>query len=103
MTLSENDSDKNLNTVSSDAADIVFTNGAIYTVDKNNSWADAIAITNGKFSFVGTSNDVENYISDETQVIDLNGKMVLPGFHDAHTHPLDMVNALVRCNLFESI
>ena len=101
ITLSESASGKNPQVMSIDSADVVFKNGAIYTVDKNNSWADAIAITNGKISFVGTNDAVENYISDETQVIDLNGKMVLPGFHDSHMHPLDMALALSGCNLYD--
>lgn len=84
-----------------DSADTVFTNGAVYTVDKSNSWAEAIAISNGKISFVGTDEDVENYISDETNVIDLDGKMILPGFHDSHMHPLDMALALSGCNLYD--
>jgi len=101
ITLSESASEKNPQVMSIDSADVVFKNGAIYTVDKNNSWADAIAITNGKISFVGTNDAVENYISDETQVIDLNGKMLLPGFHDTHMHPLDMAIALSACNLYD--
>ena len=98
---SENESEKNSQVMSIDSADIVFKNGAVYTVDKNNSWADAIAISDGKIIFVGTNNDAKNYISDDTQVIDLNGKMILPGFHDSHMHPLDMALALSGCNLYD--
>ena len=68
---------------------------------KNHPWAEAIAINDKKISFVGTNDEVENYISDDTQVIDLDGKMVLPGFHDSHMHPLDMAIALIGCNLYD--
>ena len=82
-------------------ADTVFKNGAIYTVDADNPWAEAIAINGKKISFVGDNKNVQSFVSDNTKVVDLKGKMMLPGFHDTHAHPLDMGLALTRCNLFD--
>ena len=73
-----------------DIADLVFENGLIYTVDKNNLWTEAIAINNGIIFFVGTTNDVQNYIGKDTQVINLQGKLMLPGIHDVHLHILEV-------------
>ncbi len=66
---------------------LVLKNGSVYTVDHDRSWAQAIALAHDKIVFVGSNADVEPYIESDTVVIDLSGKMVLPGFVDAHGHP----------------
>jgi len=68
-------------------ANLVMKNASVYTVDKERSWAQAIAITDGKIVFVGTDADVQPYIDSGTVVMDMDGKMVLPGFVDSHAHP----------------
>ncbi len=68
-------------------SNLVLKNAAVYTVDEDRSWAQAIAIANGKILFVGSDADIEKYIEANTQVIDLDGKMVLPTFVDSHMHP----------------
>ena len=68
-------------------ATVVLKNGAIYTVNKNHPWAQAIAIAGNKILFVGKDSNVERYIDANTTVIDLQGKMVLPAFVDSHMHP----------------
>lgn len=74
---------------SKNAADTVLKNGKIYTVDGDQNVVSAVAIKDGKFIFVGDENDKElnSFIGKETEVIDLNGDMVLPGMFDAHAHP----------------
>ncbi|KZN55129.1 hypothetical protein N474_16800 [Pseudoalteromonas luteoviolacea CPMOR-2] len=67
----------------------VFTNGNIYTVNDTKPWAQAVAINNNKIVFVGSNENVQQYIGSTTQVIDLGGKMMMPGFHDVHMHPLE--------------
>ena len=67
----------------------VFKNGAIYTVNEQQEWAEAVAIQGNKIVFVGNDTDVESFIGDNTQVTDLNGKMMMPGFHDVHIHPIE--------------
>ncbi len=68
-------------------ADIVLINGVIYTVDNNNNIYTALAIKNNKIIYVGDCKKAKKFITNKTQVIDLQGKMVLPGFWDTHTHP----------------
>ncbi|MCF8069213.1 MAG: amidohydrolase [Desulfobacterales bacterium] len=67
-------------------ADLVMKNGRIYTVDRNKSWSEAVAVTDKMIVYVGDSDGVESYVGPDTQVIDLKGKMVMPGFIDSHMH-----------------
>ena len=64
----------------------VFKNGFIYTVDSTSSAASAVAIRGGKFVYVGTNAGVRRFIGPKTRVVDLKGKMALPGFIDSHMH-----------------
>jgi len=73
--------------IAADKADYVFTNGAIYTIDAKNPTAQAIAITGKYITYVGTNDGVQPFVGDKTQVIDLHGQMLLPGFVDSHIHP----------------
>jgi len=66
--------------------DTVFTNGKIVTVDRQFSIVEAVAISNGRFSAVGTSEEIEKMAGPQTDVIDLAGKTVVPGFIDGHAH-----------------
>ena len=79
---------------------LVFKNGAIYTVDKDRSWAHAIAITNDQIINIGTDEGVEIFIGDDTVVIDLDGKMMLPGFVDAHAHPSHAMDLMGNISLY---
>lgn len=67
----------------------VFKNGQIYTVNEQQEWADAVAIKDNKIIFVGSNADVEHYVDSTTKVTDLSGKMMMPGFHDVHMHPIE--------------
>ena len=67
-------------------ADLVLTNGKIWTVDKETPTAEAIAIWQDRILAIGSSKDMGSFIGENTKVIDLNGKLVLPGFNDNHTH-----------------
>ena len=68
-------------------AELVLTNGIIYTVDPARSVAQAIAIKSGRIEYVGSDSGVAQYIGTETRVIDLSRRLVLPGFIDSHCHP----------------
>ena len=68
------------------AADTVYINGRIYTVDETQPWAEAVAIKDDKFVAVGSNDDVASVTGENTDVIDLAGKFVMPGFSDAHLH-----------------
>ncbi|GGZ71832.1 amidohydrolase [Algibacter mikhailovii] len=68
------------------AADSVFTNGKVYTVNESQPWAEAVAVTGNKIVFVGSTADAQAYIGEGTETTDLAGKMMLPGFVDSHNH-----------------
>ena len=70
-----------------DSADMVLIKGKILTVDKNFAVAQAIAVKDGKFLMVGSNHQVKHLIGRKTKVIDLQGKTVLPGINDSHSHP----------------
>ncbi len=80
-------------------ADLVFTGGAVYTVDAARSFAEAVAVRGGKIVYVGPSSGARAFQGPATPVVDLAGKMLLPGFHDAHVHPVSSGMDLVLCDL----
>ena len=67
-------------------ADLVLKNGKIWTVDKTNPQAQAVAVWQGKIVAVGSNGELAPLIGEQTKVIDLAGKLVLPGFVDNHVH-----------------
>jgi len=69
-------------------ADLALTGGAIYTVDGSRSWAQAIAIDDGRVVYVGTDAGAKDYVGPQTKVVPLKGRMVVPGFQDVHIHPI---------------
>lgn len=80
-------------------ADTVLTNGRIYTVDEAMPWAEAVAISDGKYVYVGDAAGAEAYVGDTTERIDLGGKMAMPGINDAHSHPVwGALKDLYLCN-----
>lgn len=70
-------------------ADLVFQGGNIYTVDAARSWAEAVAVSHGVISFVGTDDAAAKHIGPDTKVVNLRGRMMLPAFQDIHIHPID--------------
>ncbi|MCG9758996.1 MULTISPECIES: amidohydrolase [Pseudoalteromonas] len=70
-------------------ADKVFSNAAIYTVTQSKPWAQAMAVKDGEIVYLGDEKGAKSYIGKKTNVYDLAGKMVLPGLHDVHIHPLE--------------
>lgn len=63
-----------------------FINGKIYTVNENQPLAEAVIVDGNKISFVGSNSDAGKLIDASTEVIDLKGKLMLPGFIDNHVH-----------------
>jgi len=68
------------------AADLIITNAKIWTVDKNHPAAQAVAILGDRIVSVGSNAEVESWHGTSTRVIDAGGKLLLPGFNDAHVH-----------------
>ncbi len=80
-------------------ADLVFLSGAVYTVDAGRPWAEAVAVRGGRIAVVGSNAQVRRTIGDGTRVVDLGGRMLLPGFHDAHIHPIYAGLESIECSL----
>ena len=72
------------------SADTVYLDGKIYTVNSEQQWAEAFAVKDDKFIHVGTNEDVKALIGPDTEVITLKNKMVMPGIHDMHAHPMQV-------------
>lgn len=68
-------------------ATIVIKNAKIHTMDNRNSIKEAMAINDDKIIYVGSNEGVEKYINKESEIIDANGNVMLPGFIDSHIHP----------------
>ncbi|SEL21938.1 amidohydrolase [Streptacidiphilus jiangxiensis] len=80
-------------------ADLIFLGGPVYTVDPARSWADAVAVRGGRIVAVGHEHDVRPLIGRSTEVVDLAGRLLLPGFQDAHVHTVFGGTTLTRCHL----
>ena len=68
------------------AADLIITNAKVWSVDKSHPTAQAVAVLGEYIAAVGSNADVEAWRGSKTQVIDAHGKLLLPGFNDAHVH-----------------
>jgi hypothetical protein len=80
-------------------ADVVYQNGYVYTVDAHDGVQHALAVRNGVIVYVGDDAGVKPLIGKSTQVVDLHGRMMMPGLVDGHMHPLDGGSVLLGCNL----
>lgn len=83
----------------SPAADLLVVNGRIYTQNPEQAWVEAIAIRDGKIEAVGSTEQLQSRREDKTQLIDLGGKMAMPGINEAHSHPVwGGLKHLFQCN-----
>ena len=80
-------------------AETVYRNGEILTIDEKNRWASAVAIKKGRFIYVGTEQGVDALIGESTHIVDLQGRMAMPGLHDAHQHLLKAQMRSLNCIL----
>lgn len=76
-----------------------FINGKIYTVNENQPYAEAVVVEKNKIKFVGTTKEARKFIDSSTEVIDLEGKLMLPGFNDSHLHFTSGGSYLLGINL----
>ncbi|TKI07832.1 amidohydrolase [Martelella alba] len=72
--------------VSHTQAELILVNGKFHTLDKQNPLADAVAVSGGKFLAVGTAANVLRHRDEQTLIIDLRGRTVIPGLNDSHLH-----------------
>lgn len=76
--------------VAAEPSSTLLHNGKIYTVNERQPWASAMVIDEeGSIVAIGDDEDVAEYVDDETEKVDLGGRLVLPGFQDTHAHVLD--------------
>ncbi len=80
-------------------ADLVLRGGAVYTMQPEAQWSEAVAVRDGRIVFVGPDALVERWIGPGTRVERIPGRMVLPGLHDSHVHPLTGGLELGECDL----
>ena len=78
-----------------------FVNGNVYTVNQNDEIAEAVGVIDNKIVFVGSKSELDNYITEDTEVIDLNGRSLIPGFIDSHFHPI--LNGMIGASLDDAI
>ena len=87
-------------------ADLVLLNGTVYTVNEKVNWdkqpQQAIAIAGKKIAYVGNDSGAKDFIGPGTRIVDLKGKMVLPGFIEAHMHPSGAAVLLAGVSLFNA-
>lgn len=83
-------------------ADLVLTGGRIFTADAAKTWAQALAVKDGRIIAVGGDRDVRSLIGPRTRHIELRGRTVTPGFGDAHVHPPMAGLARIRCGLHDA-
>ena len=80
-------------------ADTVFRGGTVVTMDDERSHAQAVAIYDGKIIFVGSNQNADSLMGVDTKIIELEGKMLMPSFHDAHSHVRAGGSSLNGCSL----
>jgi predicted amidohydrolase YtcJ len=81
-------------------ADVVLRNGFVWTLDYRFPTARAVAVRAGSIVYVGADSGVRPFIGPGTEVIDLKGRMAMPGIHDGHIHPLSGGRALTAASLY---
>lgn len=81
-------------------ADMIITNGRIYTVDPAQPWAEALACRDGRILAVGSNHDIQSIAGPDTLHFDAAGHLILPGFVDAHVHFLQYAIRRKQISLF---
>ena len=81
------------------SADLLLTGGRVHTADAPRTTTEAVAIADGRIAAVGTALALAELAGPETRVVELGGRMVLPGFQDAHLHPPHGGLSELRCSL----
>src|SRR5438445_5122450 len=90
------------NAESKPSATLIVTNAAVYTVDKQQPKAEAVAVIGDRIVAVGSRADIDLWRGPQTKVIDAGGKLLLPGFNDAHVHFIQGGAQLVQVDLVDA-
>jgi predicted amidohydrolase YtcJ len=81
------------------SADTAYRNGYIYTVDPKDTVRSALAIRDATIVYVGGNRGLSGFIGPNTKIIDLRGRMLMPGLVDGHMHPMFGGLQQLTCNL----
>jgi predicted amidohydrolase YtcJ len=84
------------------AADLVLTGGHVHTVDDDRPRAEAVAVRGERIVAVGSAADVAPLIGSRTRVVDVRDRLVVPGFQDAHIHPISAGVDRLQCDVREA-
>jgi predicted amidohydrolase YtcJ len=84
-------------------ADLLLSGGRVFTADAAQPWAEAVAVREGRIVFVGASRDASAFEGPATRRMDLAGRLVVPGFNDAHVHLMTGALSLERVDLIEDL
>ena len=86
-------------------ADKIYKNAKIYSValDGAETHAEALAVKDGKFAYVGDNEGVKAWIGDSTEIIDCNGKSIIPGLGDAHMHLSNAAKKYGSCSFSDIV
>ncbi|PWT81740.1 MAG: amidohydrolase [Acidobacteria bacterium] len=90
------------NSQSRPSATLIVTNATIYTVDKQHPRAEAVAVIGDRIIAVGSRAEIDPWRGPQTKVIDVGGKLVMPGFNDAHVHFISGGEQLDQVNLTDA-
>ncbi|MGB4072597.1 amidohydrolase [Pseudomonas sp.] len=85
------------------AADLLLFNGKVFTAEPGQPLAQAVAVENGKILKVGSDAEIKALAGANTQLIDLAGKVLMPGMIDTHSHPIMGAMASLRANLYDEV
>jgi len=80
-------------------ADLVLRNGKVVTIDESRPEANAVAVRGGTIVAVGSNEEIEAYVGPETEVLDLAGRLAIPGFIEGHGHFMGLGNAKMILDL----
>src|SRR4051812_6184417 len=83
-------------------ADLVLTGGHVHTVDPAQPRAEAVAVRGERIVAVGSAAEIAAQVGPRTRVVDLGGRLLLPGFQDAHVHPIFAGVDRLQCDLREA-
>ena len=78
-----------------------YINGSIHTFDENLTVADSILVKDGIIQRGGSQADVLDNTDESTEIINLQGRMMMPSFHDAHAHPIWNGMDFLQCSVFD--
>ena len=83
-------------------ADLILAGGRVWTADPAQPWAESVAVRGDRIVFAGPSTGADAFRGPKTQVIELGGRLVTPGFNDAHLHLVSGAVTLERVDLIEA-